>query len=120
MATPTQRMAIRRGSADALALPPFPASILVREPRLAAELEEWRRAAQQNLDHTISALKLDTASVRAGLATEAALTAAVATLTAAIALKVNKAGDTMTGQLLLPQIPDSEEAAASKYYVDNA
>ena len=118
--TSTQRMAVRRGATDALALPRFPESIAKRDPKLAAELETWRQQAQQNLDHTISALKLDQVSVTAGLVTATQLAAAVAALETALALKVNRAGDTMEGQLYVPQVPDSDASAASKFYADNA
>lgn len=54
-----QQQAIKRGAVATLTLQPFPPSLAARDPKLAAELEQWRRQAETTLHSTISALKLD-------------------------------------------------------------
>lgn len=110
MASDPKRFAIKRSSVDALSLPPFPESIARRDPKLAAELETWRCQAQNKLEHSISALQLDREAGNISPAVIAYINGVVSVLQADIDGKVNRSGDTMTGQLQVVMPVDGMDA----------
>lgn len=111
------QQAIKRGAVATLTLQPFPPSIAARDPKLAADLEQWRRQAETTLHSTIMALKLDLDRGNISV-TLAELDAIEAELRAEINLRVLRAGDTMGGQLKQNAVPVATNDLTNKAYVD--